>query len=72
MMTFLATVPETINAPVIWVTRVLEAGPGWSVLVDVGDWTRLTRVVRSGLDWSQTSLDKRSHESRNGTQANTR
>jgi len=30
--------------------RVLEAGPGWLVLVDVDDWTRLTRAVRSGWD----------------------
>jgi len=52
--------------------QVLEAGPGWPILVDVDDWTRLTRVVRSGLDWSQTSLYKRLHESRNGTWANTR
>jgi len=52
--------------------QVLEAGPGWPVLVDADDWTRLTGVVRSGLDWSQTSLYKRSHESRNGTWANTR
>jgi len=52
--------------------QVLEAGPDWLVLVDVGDWTRLTWEVRSGLDWSQTSLHKRSHESQNGTQANTR
>ena len=52
--------------------QVLEAGPGWPVLVDADHWTRLTRVVRSGLDWSQTSLYKRSHESLNGTQPNTR
>jgi len=49
--------------------QVLEAGPDRPVLVDVDDWTRLARVVQSGLGWSQTSLYKRSHESRNGTQA---
>jgi len=52
--------------------QVVEAGPDWPVLVDVDDWTRLTRVVWSGLDWSQTSFYKRSHGSRNGTQANTK
>ena len=51
--------------------QVLEAGPDWPVLVDVDDWTRLTWVVRSGLDWSQTSLYQRLYESQNGTQANT-
>jgi len=45
--------------------QVLEVGLGWPVLVDVGDWARLTQVVRSGLDWSQTGLYKRSYESRN-------
>ena len=49
--------------------EVFEAGPDRPVLVDVDDWTRLTWVVRSGLDCSQTSLYKRSHESRSGTQA---
>jgi len=49
--------------------QVLEAGPDWPVLVDVDDWTRLTWVVWSGLDWSQTSLYQRSYESQNGTQA---
>jgi len=49
--------------------QVLEAGPDWPVLVDVGDWTRLTWVVWSGLDWSQTGLYKRLHESRSGAQA---
>ena len=39
--------------------QVLEVGLDCPVLVDVDDWTRLTWVVRSGLDWSQTSLDKR-------------
>ena len=39
--------------------QVLEARPGWSVLVDLNDWTWLTRVVWSGLDWSQTSLYKK-------------
>ena len=47
--------------------QVSEAGPDWPVLVEVDDWTRLTWVVRSGLDWSQTSLYKRSHESQNDT-----
>jgi len=51
--------------------QVLEAGPDWPVLVDVDDWTRLTWVVWSGLDWSGTSLYQRSYESQNGTQANT-
>jgi len=52
--------------------QVLEAGRDWLVLVDANDWTRRTWEVRSGLDWSQTSLHKRSHESLNGTQANPR
>ena len=51
--------------------QVLEAGPDWPVLVDVDDWTRLTWVVRSGLDRFQSSPYKRSHESHNGTQDNT-
>ena len=41
--------------------QVLDVGPGWRVLVDVDDWTLLTRVVWSVLDWSQTSLYQRSH-----------
>ena len=49
--------------------QVLEAGPDLPVLVDVDDWTRLTWVIRSGLDWSQTGLYKRLHESRSGTRA---
>ena len=49
--------------------QVLEAGPDLPVLVDVDDWTRLTWVIRSGLDWSQTGLYKRLHESRSGTVA---
>ena len=49
--------------------QVLEAGPDLPVLVDVDDWTRLTWVIRSGLDWSQTGLHKRLHESRSGTRA---
>ena len=52
--------------------QVLEAGPDWPVLVDVDDWTQLTWVVRSGLDWSQASLYRRSHESRSGTRASAR
>ena len=60
-----ARVPNSLTG------QVLEARPDWPVLVDVDDWTRLTWVVRSGLDWSRTSLYKRSHESHNGTQANT-
>jgi len=52
--------------------QVLEAGPDLPVLVDIDDWTQVSWEVRSGLDWSQTSLYKRSHESQNGTQANTR
>jgi len=52
--------------------QVLEARLDCSVLIDVDDWTRLTWGVRSGFDWSQTSLCNRSHESQNGTQANTR
>jgi len=49
--------------------QVLEAGPDLSVLVDVDDWTRLTWVIRSGLDWSQTGLYKRLHGSRSGARA---
>jgi len=49
--------------------QVLEAEPDWPVLLDVDDWTRLTWVVRSGSNWSQTSLYKRLHESE-WTQAN--
>jgi len=41
--------------------QVLEAGPDFAVQIDVNDWTRLTLVVQSGLDWSQTSLYKRLH-----------
>jgi len=47
--------------------QVLDAGPGWPVLVDVNDWIRLSRVVSSGLDWSQTTLYQRSHESQKAT-----
>ena len=52
-------------------SQVLKEGAGWPVLVDIDDWTQLTRLVRSGLGRSQTSLNQKSHESRNGTQANT-
>ena len=41
--------------------QALEAGPDFSVQVDVNDWTWLTRVVRSGQDYSQTSLYTRLH-----------
>ena len=47
--------PRVPNGPT---GQVSEAGPDWPVLVEVDDWTRLTWVVRSGLDWSQTSLYK--------------
>jgi len=58
--------PRVPNSPT---GQVLEAGPDLPVLVDVDDWTRLTWVIRSGLDWSQTGLYKRLHESRSGTRA---
>jgi len=41
--------------------QVLEARSNFSVQVDVNQWTWLTPVARSGLDWSQTSLHKRLH-----------
>ena len=63
--------PEALSIRVLnsLTGQVLEARPDWLVLVNVDDWTRLTWVVRSGLDWSQTSLYKRSqcHASHNGT-----
>ena len=49
--------------------QVSEAGPDWPILVDVDDWTRLTWVVQSGLDWSKTTLYKRSHEGQNCSHA---
>ena len=55
--------PRLLRVPNSPTGQVLEARPDLPVLVDVDDWTRLTWVVQSGLDWSQTSLYKRSHES---------
>jgi len=63
---------STIRVPNSPTGQVLEAGPDWPAPVDVDDWTRLTWVVQSSLDWFQTGLYKRSHESLNGIQANPR
>jgi len=44
------SVPVRSKVPNSLTGQVLEAGPDRPLLVDVDDWTRLTWVVRSGLD----------------------